>query len=111
MVGFFLSEMTILELRPTTALKRPSAAVAVVELVLISLSLILDWYRFNGLNRSGILPEPLTSYIRTSLWCASVLGTRRNVACTPHWNDRIASTTCTEPPAGTLFPLPSEKVR
>jgi hypothetical protein len=42
----------ILELRPSSAtLKLPAAAVTVAEPVVISLSPILDWYRFYGLNR------------------------------------------------------------
>jgi hypothetical protein len=56
LVGFFLFEVTVLELTPTVALKRPSAAVAVVELVVISLSLILDWYRLDGPNRWCVSP-------------------------------------------------------
>jgi hypothetical protein len=55
-VSFFLSEFTVLVLRPTIALKRPIAAVAIVEPVVISLSLILDWYLFDGLNRRCVSP-------------------------------------------------------
>jgi hypothetical protein len=63
-VGFFLSELTVLELRTTIALKRPSAAVAVVEPVVISLSLILDWYRFDGPNRWWIPPGQQVIFAR-----------------------------------------------
>jgi hypothetical protein len=56
LVGLFLSELSILELGPTTALEQPSAVVAMVELVVISLSPILDWYRFNDQYHSCVFP-------------------------------------------------------
>jgi hypothetical protein len=44
LVGLFLSQFTILELGPSPVQEWSSAAVAVIEPVVISLSPILDWY-------------------------------------------------------------------
>jgi hypothetical protein len=55
-VGLFLSEVTWLELRPFPPLELSAAAVAVIEPVVILLSLTLDRYRLHGLNRRCVPP-------------------------------------------------------
>jgi hypothetical protein len=47
-VGLFLSKLTGLELRPSPPLELTAAAVAVIEPVVITLSLRLDRYRLHG---------------------------------------------------------------
>jgi hypothetical protein len=55
-VGLFLSEVTWLERRLVPPLELATAAVAVIEPVVISLSLRLDRYRLHGLNCRCVPP-------------------------------------------------------
>jgi hypothetical protein len=50
-IGLFLPKLTRLELRPSPALELATATVAVIEPVVITLSLMLDRYRLHGLHR------------------------------------------------------------
>jgi hypothetical protein len=56
LLGLFLSKLTKLELWPSPMLELTTAAVAVIELVVISLSPVLDRYRLHGLNRWCVPP-------------------------------------------------------
>jgi hypothetical protein len=75
--------------------------------VVVPDSRLVPVLRFEPLVRSS---GP-TSYIHTSPWCASLLGTVHIAARIRHSNARIVSTVCIVPPAGKLFPPPSGKVR
>jgi hypothetical protein len=55
-IGLFLSELTRLELRPSPPLELVTATVAVIEPVVITLSLMLDQYQLHGLHRGCVPP-------------------------------------------------------
>jgi hypothetical protein len=56
LVSLFLSKLTRLERWLSPALELTTAAVAMIEPVAISLSLMLNRYRLHGLHRRGVPP-------------------------------------------------------